>query len=268
MVFSCSESVGRARRAVMCLGLVLVASGAMAHGAQQPAASPALPPDPAVAARGKDNFSASCSFCHGGQAMGTEQAPNLLRSPLLADDHGGNVLIPFLKVGRPTLGMPSFGTLPEQQLAEIVAFLHARLLEVRSNRLPEAALLVGDPSAGKAYFHAAGRCSTCHSETGDLAGIGRRYQPLALTTAFLTPAAKPVKATVKLVDGKKVTGTLEYTDEFTIALADESGMYRSWPREQLTGVEVSDPLAAHKELLHTYTDKDIHDLLAYLVTLK
>lgn len=249
-------------------GIVFLCLCANASAAQQPAANQGPALDPAVVERGKGNFASSCSFCHGGQATGTEQAPNLLRSPLLTDDHGGDILIPFLKVGRPTLGMPSFGTLPQEQLAEIVAFLHARLLEVRSNRLPETALLVGDATAGKSYFKTTGGCSTCHSETGDLAGIGRRYQPLALTTAFLTPSSKPLKVTVTLLNGQKVTGRMEYTDEFNISITDDAGAYRSWPRDRLKGVEVNDPLSAHKDLLLKYTDKDIHDVLAYLVTLK
>jgi cytochrome c oxidase cbb3-type subunit 3 len=264
----CSEIAARSRVSSLCLGIVFLGLCVSGYAAQQPPASQVLALDPAVVARGKGDFASSCSFCHGGQATGTEQAPNLLRSPLLTDDHGGNVLVPFLKVGRPTLGMPSFASLPQQQLAEIVVFLHARLLETRSNRLPETALLVGNATAGKAYFKATGRCSTCHSETGDLAGIGRRYQPLALTTAFLTPAAKPLKVTVTLPTGEKVTGRMEYTDEFTISITDDRGTYHSWPRDRVKAVEVTDPLSAHKDLLLQYTDKDIHNVLAYLVTLK
>jgi cytochrome c oxidase cbb3-type subunit III len=33
-------------------------------------------------------------------------------------------------------------------------------------------------------------------------------------------------------------------------------------------VMIKDPLAAHRELLQKYTDADMHNLLAYLVTLK
>ena len=122
---------------------------------------------------------------------GTEQAPNLLRSPLVFQDHGGDTLGPFLKVGRPTLGMPAFPTLEPAQVQDISAFLHDRIQQVRGTRLPETALLVGDPKAGLAYFIGAGKCSTCHSATGDLAHIGSKEQPLALTTSFLTPPAKP-----------------------------------------------------------------------------
>jgi cytochrome c oxidase cbb3-type subunit III len=248
-----------------CLGIFMTAALVEPATAQAPAAPPI---DKAAADRGQGIFSSSCSFCHGSQATGTEQAPNLLRSPLVFQDHGGDTLGPFLKQGRPTLGMPAFPTLEPQQVQDISAFLHARIQQVRGTRLPETALLVGDPKAGLAYFNGAGKCSTCHSATGDLAHIGSKDQPLALTTSFLTPPAKPCEVTVVLPSGQSVKGKLEYLDEFTVSLVDSAGVYHSWPRDRTKSVDVVDPLAAHKAMLPVYTDKDIHDLLAYLVTLK
>jgi cytochrome c oxidase cbb3-type subunit 3 len=249
-----------------CLEVFMTA--ALAEPAQAPAATPAPPIDKASADRGQGIFSSSCSFCHGSQATGTEQAPNLLRSPLVFQDHGGDTLGPFLKQGRPTLGMPAFPTLEPQQVQDIAAFLHARIQQVRGTRLPETALLVGDPKAGLAYFNGAGKCSTCHSPTGDLAHIGSKEQPLALTTSFLTPPSKPSEVAVVLPSGQTVKGKLEYLDEFTVSLVDTAGVYHTWSRDRTKSVEVIDPLAAHKSMLPVYTDKDIHDLLAYLVTLK
>src|SRR3984957_10949438 len=248
----------------LCMGVALIRSSP----AQAPAAPAAASIDKAAAERGKGYFSSSCSFCHGSLATGTEQAPNLLRSPLVLQDHNGDTLGPFLKQGRPTLGMPAFSSLPPQQIQDISAFLHARVQQVRGTRMPETALLVGDPKAGLAYFNGAGKCSTCHSATGDLAHIGSKEQPLALTTSFLTPPAKLSEVTVVLPSGQSVKGKLEYLDEFTVSLVDSAGVYHTWPRDRIKAVEVVDPLAAHKAMLPVYTDKDIHDLLAYLVTLK
>jgi cytochrome c oxidase cbb3-type subunit III len=252
---------------VMCFGTCVMAGSMRSATAQAP--SPASETTIAAAAeRGKGTFSSSCSFCHGSQATGTEQAPNLLRSPLVFQDHDGDTLGPFLKQGRPTLGMPAFPSLPAEQVQDIAAFLHSRIQAVRGNRLPETAMLVGDPKAGLAYFKGAGKCSSCHSPTGDLAHIAGKHQPLALTTAFLTPPAKPVHVSVVLPSGRTASGTLDYMDEFSVSLVDASGERRSWPRDQTKSIEINDPLAEHKALLPVYTDKDIHDLLAYLVTLK
>src|SRR5580692_10821375 len=256
-----------ASRKLLFASLALCMSVAMPRSvaAQAPAATSI---DKAAAERGKGDFSSSCSFCHGSLATGTEQAPNLLRSPLVFQDHNGDTLGPFLKQGRPTLGMPAFPTLGPDQVSDIAAFLHSRIQEVRGTRLPETALLVGNAKAGQAYFDGAGKCSTCHSPTGDLAHIGTKDQPLALTTSFLTPPAKPSQVTVVLPSGQTVQGKLEYLDEFTVSLVDDAGVYHTWPRDRTKSVTVVDPLAAHKALLTMYTDKDIHDLLAYLVTLK
>jgi cytochrome c oxidase cbb3-type subunit 3 len=251
---------------IACLTVSLSAGSAISTSAfaQAAAATPAIDP----AERGEGTFSSGCSFCHGSQATGTEQAPNLLRSPLVFQDHGGDTLGPFLKQGRPTLGMPAFPSLQPEQVADIAAFLHARIQAVRGTRLPETALLVGDAKAGLAYFNGAGKCSTCHSPTGDLAHIGAKDQPLALTTAFLTPPAKPLHVTVVLQSGESVSGKLDYLDEFAVSLTDTAGAYHTWPCDRTRSVEVVDPLSAHKAMLPIYTDTDIHNLLAYLVTLK
>src|ERR1700742_3688011 len=185
-----------------CFGTFMTAVVAEPATAQAPAAAPATTIDKAAADRGQGIFSSSCSFCHGSQATGTEQAPNLLRSPIVFQDHDGDGLGPFLKQGRPTLGMPAFPTLEAAQVKDISAVLHARIQQGRGKRLPETALLVGDPKAGLAYFNGAGKCSTCHSPTGDLAHIGSKDQPLALTTAFLTPPAKPLHVSVVLPSGQ------------------------------------------------------------------
>jgi cytochrome c oxidase cbb3-type subunit III len=248
----------------ICIAVPLIRSAP----AQAPAAPAAASVDKAAAERGKGDFSSGCSFCHGALATGTEQAPNLLRSPLVFQDHGGDTLGPFLKQGRPTLGMPAFPSLSPDQVADIAAFLHSRIQEVRGKRLPETALLVGNAKAGEAYFNGAGKCSSCHTPTGDLAHIGSKEQPLALTTAFLTPPAKPLQVKVVLPSGQSVSGRLEYVDEFMVSMVDDSGVYHTWPRDHTKSVDVTDPLAAHKALLPIYSDKDIHDLLAYLVTLK
>jgi cytochrome c oxidase cbb3-type subunit III len=255
---------------MMMASLGVVGAGATRALAQAAAAAGSAAPavDKAAADRGQAIFSSSCSFCHGSQATGTEQAPNLLRSALVTQDHNGDTLAPFLKGGRPTLGMPAFPSLQPEQVQDISAFLHLRISQVRGKRLPETALLVGDPKAGLAYFNGAGKCSTCHSATGDLAHIASKDQPLALTTAFLTPPAKPFSVTVVLPSGESVKGKLDYLDEFTVSMTDGAGTYHTWPREYAKSVEVVDPLAAHKALLPIYTDKEIHDLLAYLVTLK
>jgi cytochrome c oxidase cbb3-type subunit III len=230
----------------------------------------AAPPDPKAVERGRKLFEPACGFCHGNDATGS-RAPDLVRSPLLAHDTDGNGVGPVIKSGRVDKGMPAF-PYTNAQISDVAAFLHKQAqLALASNHVPGdyplAKLLTGNAAAGKAYFNGAGQCSTCHSPTGDLAGVARRYTPINLQAKFLYPDRARRSVTVILASGEKVSGTVARLDEFNVALRDGDGWYRSWPLNQVK-IEVRDPLAKHRELLERYTDDDIHNLFAYLETLK
>jgi cytochrome c oxidase cbb3-type subunit 3 len=134
-------------------------------------------------------------------------------------------------------------------------------------------VVTGDAKAGEAYFNGAGGCKNCHSPTGDLAKIGARMQPDQLQTRFIWPGGggrgggSPQKVTVTLPSGETIAGTLKRQDDFDISMYDAQGNYRSWPRDTVK-VQIEDKLVGHRELLAKYTDQDMHNLTAYLVTLK
>jgi cytochrome c oxidase cbb3-type subunit 3 len=164
-------------------------------------------------------------------------------------------------------------------MAAVVAFIHDQKRQIETANGGRRAVDVadvqsGDAAAGKRYFDAA--CVRCHSATGDLAGVAGRYQGLQLLQRMLYPGgpgrgAKPVRVaqttTVTLPSGQVVTGRLAYRDEFTIALVDAAGWHRSWPVAQVT-FTIDDLLQGHVDQLGKYTDKDMHDVLAYLQTLR
>jgi small nuclear ribonucleoprotein (snRNP)-like protein len=163
----------------------------------------------------------------------------------------------------------------EKELADLSQFLTQSvngILRSGYNSQPTN-LLNGDAKAGEAYFKGAGGCSKCHSTTGDFADLGKRYTPSALQQKFLFPGSgvfvrRKVQVTVKLPSGKTYSGDLVRIDDFTVALREKSGEYRSFNRIAGTKVTTEDPFAAHVELLDKYTDADIHNLTTYLVTLK
>jgi len=78
-----------------------------------------------------------------------------------------------------------------------------------------------------------------------------------------------VTVTVTLPSGEKYEGRLVRIDEFTVSVAETDGTTRSFRRDSDTipKVDVHDPLKPHRELLGGYTDKDIHDVTAYLASL-
>ena len=224
----------------------------------------------APAPRGQKEFAQSCGFCHGEDATGS-RAPDLVRSTLVNKDSGGDLIGPVIRGGRPDKGMPAL-PLPDNTIQDIVAFLHQRVKESASSSrvggdYPLERLLTGNADAGRKYFNGAGKCATCHSPTGDLAGVAKKYAPLYLEERILAPRQKPVTVTVTTPSGEEISGKLDHLDEFSVSLRDAGGWYRSWPRDKVK-VSVHDPLQVHRDMLAKYTDADIHNLFAYLETLK
>jgi cytochrome c oxidase cbb3-type subunit 3 len=221
--------------------------------------------------RGQKEFVQSCGFCHGDDATGS-RGPDLVRSPLVNKDLGGDLIGPVIRSGRPDKGMPAL-PLSDATIQDIVAFLQMRVGQAAksshvSGDYPLERLLTGNADAGRAYFNGAGKCASCHSPTGDLAGVATKYAPLYLEERILAPRAKSnATATVTTPSGEQVSGKLDHLDEFTVSLHDTDGWYHSWRRSQVK-VTVQDPLQAHREMLTKYTDADIHNLFAYLETLK
>lgn len=173
--------------------------------------------------------------------------------------------------------MPPFPNFTAAQLSDIAEFLHQRV-ELAANRGTYKLLgvVTGNAQAGEAYFNGAGKCSTCHSITGDLAHIASKIEPGDLQQRMLYPGARGYEpaaprvtnVTVTLPSGKSITGTLHLIDDFNVSLYDANGDYHSYAIGPGVKVEVEDKLAAHRQLLDQYTDADMHNLVAYLVTLK
>jgi mono/diheme cytochrome c family protein len=228
-----------------------------------------VPSDAAQA--GGELFHRNCAFCHGRDAQGGETGPDLTQSKLVVSDKTGDKIAAVIREGRPDNKMPGFNFSPPE-MSNIIAFIHAREAAVKAHPggrrgvSPED-LQTGNAQAGKQYFEGAGGCTKCHSATGDLAGIAKRYQGLHLEERMLYPKDAKSTAMVMLPSGEKVEGTVEYQDEFTIGLRDSHGIYRSWPVNSVK-FNVNSPADAHLEQLPKYTDDDIHNLMAYLQTLK
>lgn len=264
-------------------------------GAKQPLAGhPPAPQgggprfDQAAVERGQQLFVAQCGFCHGSNATGGQSGPDLIRSVLVMDDEDGKELGEFLKVGRPEKGMPKFDW-SREQARDVATFLHQRITAA-ANRGSYKILnvLVGDAKAGEAFFNGAGKCNTCHSPTGDLQGVGSKYDPVMLQGRIVMPRGRggfgPRRGrgmgegqdlrsfptvTVTLPAGQSFTGLLLLITDFNVVLRDDAGVLRSFTRDGDTPkVQVKDPLQAHIDMLSIWKDSDLHNMTAYLVTLK
>lgn len=228
-------------------------------------------PDKAAAERGALLYQGSCSFCHGPQARGAE-GPNLVVSDVvLGDDHGEH-LAPFLKQGRPEEGMPSFSAVSDAQLKDVAEFLHMEV-ELVANRGTYHLLniLVGDPAKGKAYVKSS--CAKCHT-TDSFAHIATKYRtPDLLQRSWVWPGrpvdhSLDVMATVKKADGSLVVGRVTQVSDFDITLVDKDGKSIAINRGRGVIVTFRDPLQAHEEMIHGLKNDDMHNVTAYLETLK
>jgi cytochrome c oxidase cbb3-type subunit 3 len=241
--------------------------------------------DPAAADRGRKIWASECIDCHGTQARGGDKGPNLVRSVVVLRDRYGSQIGPFLKMGH-TLqsGTPS-ANLTDAQVQDLAHFLRQKVNDgLRGSPLFQVQnILTGDPKAGASYFNGDGKCTTCHSPTGNLAGIGTRLEPVDIQQRFLFPATgrggrgrgapagpnpNAVRVTVTLAGGTPITGVLVQMDDFYVTLRNADGAIQTIRRGPTVKVEKTDPLAFHNQLLDKITDKNMHDVVAYLETLK
>ena len=255
--------------------------GGFVPGQQRP------PGDPAQIAHGKALFAVNCVSCHGVDLRGGDLGgPNLLRSQVALSDRNGELIAPIIQGSRQDEGMPAIPISADDGLA-VAAYIRSVVETIGSQGRPPSvgkeapSILVGDATAGQQYF--AAKCSSCHSATGDLQGIAARItDPKTLQTTwvgggrrrFRMPAAdaasrRTVTVSVTLPSGERVEGRLIRIDDFLVTVGMADGTVRTFRRdEDVPKVEVHDPMQAHRDLMAVYTEKDMHDVTAYLVTLK
>jgi cytochrome c oxidase cbb3-type subunit III len=270
------------------------APGGRGQGGGRGATFPAQqrpPGDPVLIERGKAVYTVTCSACHGVDLRGgVTGGPNLLRSAVVLNDQSGELIHPIVRGARADKGMPPILGISDDDIKAVAEYIHSVLSTARGQGAPPESdtpppnALVGDASAGQKYF--AAKCSSCHSPGGDLQGIGSRLpEAKMLQNHWLTGGggggrgggrrgggtsqAKPITVIVTLPSGENVEGPLLRIDDFIVTLRQADGTVRSFRRDgTLPKVEINDPLQAHRALLAEYTDKDMHDVTAYLATLK
>ena len=240
-----------------------------------------------VLVRGKGLYEANCASCHAADLRGGANGANLLRSgTALADRHGELVGAAVAKHD-PPLTLAATDTVA---IAEFIHGVHATMSGQGSppGRNPTGIVLdvlVGDAQTGERVFTAF--CSSCHSVTGDLKGIGSKFPDArALQNAWIAGSAgafggggggrggagvgNPV--TVTMSDGSKLEGTLVRKDDFLVILMLPDGTRRVIARNNgVPKVDVTDPRAPHKRMVLELDDpqnRRMHDVTAFLSTIK
>lgn len=243
------------------------------------------PGDPKIIARGRGLYGVNCTGCHGADLRGGDMGgPNLLRSEVVLTDDKGEKIGAVVKNGRrgPVGAMPAL-QLPDEDITAITEYIHSVMGQAgRQGRPPEREtpfelnVLVGDAASGQVYFSRV--CTRCHSATGDLRGIAARLSdPRALQNLWVSGGAsarndddeRKVTATVTVPGSAPVSGRLVRIDDFIVSLELEGGVRRTFTRNgAVPKVEIKDPQEPHRRLVLELTDRDMHNVTAYLATLK
>jgi cytochrome c oxidase cbb3-type subunit 3 len=271
---------------------VLTVAGVAILAAQTPAnralatfpAQQRPPGDPGLIGRGKTLYSISCQACHGSDLRGGDLGgPNLLRSQVVLSDQDGELILPITQGARQATGMPAI-SMTSADVKATATYIHSVVATAKGQGAPPdvgiapTTILVGDAAAGQQYF--AAKCSSCHSVTGDLQGIAARYpDPKLLQNRWVEGGSgargatssdrRTVTVKVTKPSGEVAEGRLVRIDDFLATLANADGSMTTIRRDgDQPKVEVTDPMQVHRDLLAVYTDKNMHDVTAYLVTLK
>src|SRR5438132_3154022 len=270
------------------LGSVIIACAATMTASQAAAQrAPDYPERPPAApeqvARGQQLFKSNCSFCHGSDARGGETGPNLVRDQVVLADQQGELIAPVVQNGIPGRAMPKF-TLSAAEIADIAAWLHSQPLSDRG--APSTLdILVGNAKEGEAYFNGAGHCTQCHSVSGDLGAIGAKSGAKTIQNLIVSggggrsfgrrsagaapPKLPATTVTVTLPSGQAITGDLDHISAFVVALRQPDGTYRSFARhDSIPKVILTNPRQWHIDMLPKWRASDIHNMTAYLLTLK
>jgi len=226
-------------------------------------------------------YQVNCMACHGGDLRGGDQGgPNLLRSNVVLNDVQGEFIGQIIRGGMNR--MPPITSLDNQEIEAVAGYIHSILAIAQGQGAPprveyDLDILVGSVRRGRRFFEQ--ECTNCHSVSGDLEGIAAVIvDPVDLQNSWVagrrqgrfgSGSSVSTTVTVTLPDGDEVNGELIRHDDFFVSLRTVSGQYRSFSRVGgEVKVEILNPLWRHQELWSELDDETIHDVTAYLETLK
>jgi cytochrome c oxidase cbb3-type subunit III len=275
---------GRGRGGAVGGSGALGASGAVAPPQGRGGRFKIYPQD--AVTRGLPAYNTTCGYCHGERGKGGNGGPDLITSDVTLHDDDGVGFAEHLKTDVHQKAVKL--DLPQATVYDIASYLHSRIIATANHNDPihvDDVAKAGDPKAGQAYFSGAGGCAKCHQPEGNLNGIGSRYDIVTLQDRIANPRAggrgggrgggpaapdpNAITATVTLANGQTFKGIPVVNSDFDVMLRLADGSTQTWARNNgIPKVELTDPMAEHLVILTKLKDTDLHNLTAYLATLK
>jgi putative heme-binding domain-containing protein len=217
--------------------------------------------------QGKVVYEAQCAPCHGMAGEGGYGAR--LATPHLAHARNKADIIKVVRQGLPGTTMPSFGLLPDVEIAQVSGYVQ---LLGRVSEVP----LPGDPVKGKALYEA-NRCSGCHILRGDGSGFGpeltevgerRNFdylrKKLADPSAQITEGFMTVRAVTK--DGTAIEGIRISEDNFWVLIRDPARRLHSFRKSDLETYDRLEQRSMMPSYADSFSDSEMNDLVSFLAT--
>lgn len=241
--------------------------------------------DPKVARLGEFQFRSNCAFCHGLGARGGGRGPDLTRAQ---KRHGNSDadLFRTISEGVPGTAMPPNGAtqqgvgMTDEEIWQVITYL--RSVQAKSTQLP------GNAVRGRQLFFGSAACANCHMVGGkggrlgpDLSVTGTARATSYIVESVRNPSRRLAQGiseamkefsqeyetvTVETAEGQKLRGVVLNEDSFTLQMMDISERLHLFDKNELRSVTKS-----RESLMPPYdekmlSDKDLRDLIAYLVS--
>jgi len=212
-------------------------------------------------------FAARCAMCHGGDGGGGEFGPDI--ADIRGLNHPDLELVDLIKHGLPDSGMPSFGSLPQQDIEAIAE--HVSGLRAPAYQHPAE----GNAEAGERFFFGKGNCSNCHLVKGrggilgpDLTNLGRNTRIARIEQALRDPGSLGLRgyklATLHLRSGETIRGLVKNQSNYDVQLQDLQGKLHLLLRDQISE-QTDEPKGLMPPV--NASSEEHRDLMAFLTRL-
>src|SRR5579872_2864259 len=264
--------------------IVVVFLGTAAHTADD--RNP-LAGDAKAAKAGEYEFRINCALCHGLGAKGGGRGPDLTRA-VKKHTHSDAEMFQIISNGIPGTAMPANGTngqgvgMTDEEIWQIITY-------IRSQEVKAPANSIGNPAHGKELFYGDANCSLCHMINGkggrfgpELSEVGASRTRAAIVDSVRNPShhlawglAEPTKefpqeyesVTAVTADGKEIKGVTLNEDSFSVQIMDTNEQIHLLEKDKLKSFHTSRESAMPKYTTDTLSDKDLDDIVAYLVSM-
>ena len=237
---------------------------------------------------GEFEFRANCAFCHGLGARGGGRGPDLTRAQKKHGNSDGD-LFRTINEGVPGTAMPPNGAtqqgvgMTEEEIWQVISY-------IRSVQVKTSAAQSGNAVRGKELFAGSAACASCHMIEGkggrlgpDLTATGTARSEDYIVDSIRNPSRRLAQGiseamkefsqeyeTVTVTDerGQKFQGVVLNEDNFTLQMMDTREQLHLFEKDKLRSLDKSRESLMPRYDEKRLPEKDLQDIVAYLLSVK